>query len=412
MLRLKLDINKTMKTIRRVFLWLIALLFIGKFYPCIYTFVWFNNLTSILCMLFCFAYIGVHLKKFPILNVNFWIVIGIWWVYHFLRIFIYGERESLEVCNSLIYSIVFIAFCIISLGYRKTWVYFLRTHELMLYLSMIGIAILAFGVRLPLISDYTINEHQRILNYGFFFMKTHDVPGVDNLLFARPSGFYDEPGSFAFMILLILIFNKLFIKNKAVEKLFLFGGLITLSLAHVVTVIMYYVFFMLNRRNAGIAIAFLLIIVALYITRPIDNSSYLYSVWDMVFGRFEDFIAGEDMSRDYDASFLAFKDFFITGGSQNEILAEHPAATRQTLWFFLARYGIIGTLIYFLIFICPIYSYIKNRNWDGIKLLVLLLANFVQRPYLHFPIIMLLVFMIYYTQRLKYTSSLTETAYE
>lgn len=382
----------------KLILGVVGLIFIGKLYPCVYTFVWFNNTASLICMLFCFLYILINFNRVPHLGNGFLLIMGIWWFYHIARVFIYSEPESLETANSIIYSLLFICFSLTALGYNKTWKYFLWFHVIMLILSIIGMVLLMYGVPLKVISDYNINEHQRILNFGLFFMKTHNVAGVDYMNYVRPGGFYDEPGSFAFMIFLILMINKLYIKNKYIEYGFLLGGFVTLSLAHFVTAFLYYLFFILKRNNVLVALSVFLGVFLLYTMKPTDTSSFLFSVWDMLFGRIEDFISGNDESRDYNASYEVFKDNFILGGNQMDLLKKYPNATRQTIWFFLGRYGIVGSLIYSIIFIYPLKDFIRDRDRDGLKMMALLIINFLQRPYLHFPIILLPIYLAFFSE--------------
>lgn len=381
---------------RDLFLWVIGLLFVGKLYPGVYTLVWFDSVVGIICMFFCVLYITAHKSNMPNIDKTFLTIMGLWWLYFTLRIFIYNESESLETANSIIYSLIFIYFSITALGHKKAWNYFLWFHIFMLVLCFIGMGLLILGHPLEVISDYIINDGQRILNYGLFFTKTHDIPGVDELLFTRPCGFYDEPGSFAFMCFLVLMINKLYINNKKIEYLFLFGGFVTLSLAHFVTAFLYYCFFILKKKNIGIAIFVVIIILLFYLIKPSDPSSFIFSVWNMIFGRIEDFLTGSDDSRDYDASYKVFEAFFVTGGNQTSLIKAYPDAEISTIWFFLGRNGIIGSLLYLTIFIKPLRMHWNNTNKDGLKLLIILLANFCQRPYLHFPIIMFAIYLAFY----------------
>lgn len=382
--------------VRDLFLWIIGLLFIGKLYPCVYTLVWFNSVVSLACMLFCVIYITTHKGHIPNIDRTFLTIMGVWWIYYIIRIFIYNESESLETANSIIYSLIFIYYGLTALGYKNSWNYFLWFHIAMLVLCFIGMGLLITGHSLEVISDYKINDGQRILNYGLFFTKTHDIPGIDELLFTRPCGFYDEPGSFAFMCFLVLMINKLYLNNKRIEYIFLFGGFVTLSLAHFVTAFLYYCFFILKKKNLGIAFFVILIVLLFYLFKPTDPSSFLYSVWNMIFGRIEVFLTGNDDSRDYNASYKVFETFFLTGGNQTSMIKAYPDAEISTIWFFLGRNGIIGSLLYLIIFIKPFRMFWKNKNKDGLKLLIILMANFCQRPYLHFPIILFAIYIAFY----------------
>lgn len=377
-----------------IILWCIGLLSIGFLYPTIYTSVWFGNSVAYACLALSLVYLLLNFKRIPRINSTFLIIVGIWWLYFFIREYAYNEPEAMETCNSLIYSMIFMLFILTALGFRKTWDLFMWSNLIMIVLCVIGVGLMLSGLHLPVISTFEINDNQMLQNYGFFFQKTHNIAGVDVLYYLRPNGFYDEPGSFAFMIFLVLMFNKMYVKDSKIEIAFLVGGFVTMSLAHIITSIGYYFLFFFKKNNTGKALIILVVFVLFYFERPVDDGSYLYSVWNRVYGRLEGFVAGEDTSRDFNASFEAFKGFFLTGGSQKEILYAFPNAERSTLWFFMARHGILGTMIYMIIFIVPLIRLVRTKNSDGLKLLFLLALNFVQRPYLHFPILMLPIYMI------------------
>lgn len=380
--------------VKSIFLWIIGFLSIGFLYPTAYTSVWFGNYVAYACLAFCIVYILFNVNKIPHLDYSFLVIVILWWAYYLLRVYMYNEPRSSEVSNSLVYSMVFLVYSLTALGHRKTGSLFVWTHFVMLVLSLIGIGILMVGIQLPVLSTFQINDHQMLNNYGLFFQKTWDIKGLDFYHFLRPNGYYDEPGTFAFMIFLVLMYNKLFIRDKKIEMFFLLAGFITMSLAHFITAIGYYFLFIFNKKNTRYAVIAFVLVVLFYFLKPSDDSSYLADVWKMVYGRLEGFINGEDTSRDFNASYEAFKYFFLVGASQDEIIHHFPDAEVSTIWFFLAHNGLIGSIIYSLIFVVPCSSFVSKKNSDGLKLLLLLAVNFLQRPYLHFPIIMLAVYLI------------------
>lgn len=394
-----MDINKAHSSKISFFtfvLWLIGMISIGSLYPCAYGHFLFPGNTSLVFMLICVIYIVLNINKVPKLNTAFLRLMGLWAFYFLLRIFVYGEPRSIETSNAIIYSLIFIVFVLTAIGHYNTWRMFLWTQIIMLVLSMVGVGLALAGFQLTLLGDYTINENQRLLNYGFFFMKTHDIEGVDALLYLRPTGYYDEPGSFAFMLFLVLAINKLYFNNRKIELFFLLAGFVTFSLAHVVTAIMYYFLFYSKKRNIKYAVFVFLVLFVLFAVKPSDDTSYASSAWNMIFGRFDSFMSGNDDSRDFNASFEAFKAYFWLGGSQEEIIKAFPKAEVATLWFFMARNGLIGTSLYLIIFFIPMRKLLSTRNIEGLKILFLLLANFFQRPYLHFPIILLAIYLLFY----------------
>lgn len=74
------------------------------------------------------------------------------------------------------------------------------------------------------------------LNYVFFGTMTNSY--WNGLI--RPSGIFDEPGAFSFFICSVVTLRKIYNKNTNINWLLLALGMCTLSIAHVVYVIFYF----------------------------------------------------------------------------------------------------------------------------------------------------------------------------
>ena len=98
--------------------------------------------------------------------------------------------------------------------------------------------------------------------------------------FARNAGFYDEPGSLAGWGIFALLLNKLYINNKKIEYLLLFGLISTLSMAYFVQIPAYLFFFYKNQRRKIILTMFLFLLILIGLASFNEGLDYA------IFGRF------------------------------------------------------------------------------------------------------------------------------
>jgi len=94
-----------------------------------------------------------------------------------------------------------------------------------------------------------------IYNYVFFFIKRSDLTYLN----IRPSGYYDEPGSFAYVVMLLLLLNRKFFKNIKWEYALLVLPLVTTSLAHIVTATLFLIIYYTNIKS----IRYIIIIISI-----------------------------------------------------------------------------------------------------------------------------------------------------
>ena len=99
--------------------------------------------------------------------------------------------------------------------------------------------------------------------------------------FSRNAGFYDEPGALAFWGIFALLLNKLYINNRKIEYLLLFGLISTLSMAYFIQIAVYIFFFYYKQLNKILLPTFFFIIILLGLA---SNSEFLDIA---IFGRFE-----------------------------------------------------------------------------------------------------------------------------
>lgn len=380
---------------------ILALLYLGSFYPSFYNQFWFGHAgvlfsMGIACIWFIFLIPRLTCKIiFP--EKSFTILMIVLLFYYCFRLVLYHENVR-ETVIELFVNWIVIFLVINSFRPGVFPKYFLKWNIIMLCSTLIGMLLLIIG-RLPLLSTCDVGEHTAVMyNFGFFFIKTN-YKWADALGAVRSAGFYDEPGSFAYVIMLLLIYNKLHFNNKKYELFLLLGGMLTLSMAHFITVIVYILlFYSYHKKGIFILTVFLFLMLFFYWWKPEDDP-ILFHLWDSTFGRFERFLEGNDVSRNYNAAFDAFKTYFLTGASDKEILSNFPDATPTTLWYILAQNGLTGIILYLLPFIYVTINAVLKKNLTELKLLFIFFLNFGQRPFYIYPIYFLMIYFIWFERK-------------
>lgn len=389
----------------------LLVVFLGCTYPAMYCFVWLGYASpQFAVLIFCFwfmlhSYVNKSLKlKLPCRT--FLYIYFVTFVYHLVRLLLLKESGIYPVVANQVLILLALVMCINSLPQNKLMGYLINWHILMMCSMIIGVILLVLGL-LPLINYYTLVEDTELtlFNYGLFFVKTK-MEFAASLSAMRPTGWFDEPGSFANVILFVLIYNRMYIRSKIVELLFLLGGLLTLSMAHVAIVIVWYFFFYLkcNLKSVLIVCAVASLLLAGYFWEPNNEFAQLFK--DATFKRAENVAKNEDASRNYDGAFDAFKTYFLTGATLQTLEKEFPDATSETLWYNLAQNGFVGSFIFFLPMWYIGYNMIRKKRVSlmQMKLLFLVFLNFGQRPDYYFPLYFIFIYYLWYSHASKQIS--------
>jgi hypothetical protein len=121
----------------------------------------------------------------------------------------------------------------------------------------------------------------------------------------RPSFIYDEPGALSFILCSIVFLRELLSKGKKVTLFILFGGLITLSLAHIIICVL---FIITSRKYGVVFFSVVLFSGAVFVTSQMDEFSFLYNRFNVSDGKF----AGDNRSHQY-------SNFFKVVGNDSSI---------------------------------------------------------------------------------------------
>lgn len=389
----------------RTLYFILFLLFVGKSYPNSYVRAWFG-MEGLTYIVFFIAWVMLFflLKypskiKFP--EKNFLLVHGFVFVWFVYRLVILKDVGSSTVIINFILAFLALMMTLNSMSSPTFMRYQYRWNYIMLICMAIGMVLFVAGL-LPIISIIPRLEgegEELIVNFGLFFVKAREYQ-LSYFEEFRPSGWYDEPGSLANVILYLLIYNRLFIKSVKAEVALIIGGCCTTSMAHYIISVVWYFFFYFKLKSSHI-MAFFGIFITLIVLYNIDTQDERMQYYkDKVFGRLEKFVNDEEggSSRDYDSAFDALKKYWLTGALDETLQKEFPSATKDTLWYCMANYGAIGTIIFF----SPVwYAFLlqirkKKITPTQLKIFFILAMCLYQRPSTYAIIYIIYVYYIWY----------------
>lgn len=224
--------------------------------------------------------------------------------------------------------------------------------------------------------------------------------------FIRNAGFYDEPGALAFWGIFALLLNKLYINNKKIEYLLLFGLVSTLSMAYFIQVAAYLFFFYKNQRKKILlpAILFLLVLIGI--------ASFSEGLDNAIFGRFTineetGSLAGDNRLELLERCWNIFKTSPIIGvGATNLVTSISAREGFVGANFFMnwASDGIIGVVVTYIPLLFLLILGQRKRQYKYAFIIILL--GYFQRPYtdtqLLYPLIQYTVLLFAYLDVYKH----------
>lgn len=270
---------------------------------------------------------------------------------------------------------------------------FIRANLLSSILIFIGTIVFVTG-KLSIVNEFKY-QNTTIINFGFFFVKK--AAEIENQF--RPAGYYDEAGSFAFVVMFLLLLNRKYFQNLKWEYTLLFLPLFTTSMAHIFTIFVFGLLFYLNKKNILknlLTIGILAAIVIIFANNfSSDNTENLKQ---KTIERFSDFISGgEDAGRQggLDLGSKIFnKNLF--GISKEEVSRDYPLFVHETYWGPLIYFGILGIGFYVLPFLYIGFNAIKNKDKNTVFMLLLVFINLLQRPYYLSPLFIILIYSLFF----------------
>jgi len=246
-----------------------------------------------------------------------------------------------------------------------------------------------------------------IVSYGgdnsFFLGLTTTNIFIDagSIRMMRFAGFFDEPGTFGLYALFAIILNKIYFKNAIMEFSLIVITIFTFSMAFYFAIIAYIFLFYFNRKNMIGFFVFFSVVIILYLSLMNFDSPIANKINEMSFSRLE------ETSTDFSNSnrgelvindFKLFKDNPILGVGYS-----NPKVSGSNFFSIFARFGIIGSLFYYLLFIYLFFVIIKIQSFYYFKFFLVLLISLLTRPEFS-SLLSLLIFytFIFYIENLKH----------
>lgn len=248
-------------------------------------------------------------------------------------------------------------------------------------------------LRFAPLSTFTNPDGRAAFNFGITF--TNSMYVFDNRYIIRYAGFFDEPGTMAFYIVHAIILNKVLIDNKKFEFILIILGIFTMSLAFIVTVVLYYILFYFKKQYLSrIIIGFLIIFGLLFYIESIKNDSDTANrIYLLTTGRIKALISGVDESDAVIAdnrsdlaenALLVFKNNPLLGIGLG-VASDYPYMGANIVSVF-AYHGFLGgfiTMLLFIFFGFRIFSFENftlNIKTIGFKCSIVLVSVYLQRP--------------------------------
>ncbi len=260
-------------------------------------------------------------------------------------------------------------------------------------MSILGTITLLLGLfkNIQPYSKSLLIGHRDIYNYILSFSSS--ISNFESFSIIRSAGYFDEPGTMATYVLLAIILNKIYDYSKNIEKVLVITGFSTLSMAYFV-IILVYIFGILILKKKYLRIILLLLFISLLqmITYTYkDKLNFIHGFYELTFQRFElsldsdQLLKGNNRSENFKNAYTAFLSAPIFGYGMN-------AHTNEKVEYFgklccnplhpLATEGIVGSLIFFSIFIYWSLLVINRKTIDRVVFLcwVMVILCLIQRP--------------------------------
>ena len=307
-----------------------------------------------------------------------------------------GSNIMLVGLGIVLKYILYIMICIVVESDRKM---FLN----LLWKLLILMVVLSFPLfLLILFNGIDVLPHLELYRYGFgnnCCQRLYCIGGSNAIInisgfdIIRVAGFCDEPGAFALILTNMLVLNELTYKSNLYRIIILFAGLLTFSMAFIVTLLPIILYWVVRKCKF---IYIIILIVCLFILGNINtNSPAEYIVDKLIFNRF-----------DYnDNGTISGDNRYIYSQEQKEIFWKYPwfgalahktvidsfyYLEAPTIYSFIAQRGILGIFV-----VLPfVYVLVLYRKKFELLLFLSLFLNFFQRP--GFTMLQITFIILYY----------------
>lgn len=308
----------------------------------------------------------------------------------------YGKLVNISI--QVICFIIFLVYAENFIGLKKVCDSFI-----LLVLAMVvsgGVVFFLAGTGLfdPLWEFPRPGSGDTMYSYALTFTNFKISIGGKDLI--RYSGYFDEPGRMGFYATYALLINKLSYNKSSYEIIIILFGLLTLSLAFAVSVFIYLIWFYGRKGNILYFLIFVILVVSLgwYIYENRNTSPRMELLSQHTVERVmpaeegDRIIRGDNRSEALAANIEYLLEQPVLGHGPN-FFQNRQIKDPSSIMTLLVRYGFVGTLVFFIhVIYVLLFGVTKYRDkWVALGILVILGANYIQRP----QVIGLLNFLIF-----------------
>lgn len=380
---------------------IIFLLSVGTFYPFVHNYVFFGNFKTVGSLFF----LAIWIALIPGYNIrvvlphrNFNLIVLVQLIYFICYSVYWQSSDIYTTVYYLVLSWLFLVLVLSTFTVEQFFSNFIKFNIVSGVFCLVGTILFAFGY-LKVLGVFDYQGDFKIYNLGWFFMKRSNEFAHQ----LRPAGYYDEPGSFAYVAMFLILINRKYFRNMRWEYALIFLPMLTTSMAHIFSVILFFCLFYVNRKNIKYAIGALLIIsgAVFMLTSGIlseENTRYFKQrTIDRVIG----FIEGEEDASRQGGLELGPEIFekYPFGRPKELVLSEFPGFVSETLWGPIIYYGILFFPLYILPFIYVFFKSFGKNDVFILASLVLVAANLLQRPYYMYPLWLILIYYLFFYEK-------------
>jgi len=339
------------------------------------------------------------------------ILIVLFQTFYFLIVaIVYQEQRYLFIVFQSLCVAVIILFVHAYIGYEKTIKSVLWVITGISILAVLGFFLALSGILEPIVL-FQRGPNEMVYSYVITF--TNQIWRLGNTQFIRPSGFFLEGGVLGFFIIHSLILNKLSVNNKRIEILLSVSGIITMSMAFYISLILYFSLYYVNRRYI---LKFLVIVIisattVFAIVQLKNYNSTLNTFYWLTVDRFN---FSEDLERILKGNNRLpiilegidhFKKSPVFGSGRTYTFINYPIGVASIMGP-LISYGVVGTFMFFLhIIYFSTISFLQVFRRGSIsvddfgKASIILLLNYLQRPFVSSLLVYLIIFLLIYSNK-------------
>ncbi len=272
---------------------------------------------------------------------------------------------------------------------------YIKAYLAILLITGIG-GVIGFFIAMSGQEPFLEIQSPRRLLYSYYFTLTPVYMDFGSFKLIRFSGYFDEPGKFAYYHLFGLYYA--YLNNYSKRFLFFFAaiGMFTTSLAYIISILVVFAIYLfqvykISLKRALFIFMTLFMLYALFNINTIYKSDMTDNIAWFVSSRLSfDFSSGSDEARlivgdnrtaNLIYSYGVFKENPIFGYDKFKPGYETDRMIANAMAYF-AQHGIVGVMaLYFMLGYLIVYVLTKNHRMSVYVILFLILLNFYQRPY-------------------------------